>query len=52
MRKERSGGGEPRKGGYEKPKLRRFGHIVELTLAIGNMGSMDGGMGKAHGTSL
>ena len=37
---------------YEKPKLQKFGDVAELTRAIGNMGNKDGGMGKAHGTSI
>lgn len=37
---------------YETPKLRRFGDVAELTLAVGNMGNKDGAKGKAHGTSL
>ena len=35
---------------YAKPRLQVYGDVREITLAVGNMGTDDGGMAPQHKT--
>jgi hypothetical protein len=42
---------EKNRTGYSAPTLKVYGDVREITLAVGNMGNGDGGMGATDKTN-